>query len=106
MMQLDKNGVPKDMAADEKSPLDGVRNPMCGETPKPTTCYSENRATLHLHGGITPWISDGTPHQWTTPGGREHRLPEGRQRQQRARTCRTPAPVRRRSSTPTSRARG
>ena len=31
------------------------------------TAYSENRATLHLHGGNTPWISDGTPHQWTAP---------------------------------------
>jgi FtsP/CotA-like multicopper oxidase with cupredoxin domain len=29
--------------------------------------YTQNRATLHLHGGATPWISDGTPHQWTTP---------------------------------------
>jgi FtsP/CotA-like multicopper oxidase with cupredoxin domain len=29
--------------------------------------YSENRATIHLHGGDTPWISDGTPHQWITP---------------------------------------
>src|SRR5438270_3828726 len=27
----------------------------------------QNRATLHLHGGASPWISDGTPHQWTTP---------------------------------------
>jgi FtsP/CotA-like multicopper oxidase with cupredoxin domain len=31
--------------------------------------YTQNRATLHLHGGNTPWISDGTPHQWTTPAG-------------------------------------
>ncbi|HSO70923.1 MAG TPA: hypothetical protein VLQ67_14975, partial [Arachnia sp.] len=23
-------------------------------------CYSDNRAIIHLHGGITPWISDGT----------------------------------------------
>ena len=30
-------------------------------------CFAENRATLHLHGGISPWISDGTPHQWITP---------------------------------------
>ncbi len=30
---------------------------------------SQNRATLHLHGGNTPWISDGTPHQWITPVG-------------------------------------
>jgi FtsP/CotA-like multicopper oxidase with cupredoxin domain len=31
--------------------------------------YLENRATIHLHGGNTPWISDGTPHQWTVPAG-------------------------------------
>jgi len=31
--------------------------------------YTQNRATTHLHGGATPWISDGTPHQWTTPKG-------------------------------------
>jgi FtsP/CotA-like multicopper oxidase with cupredoxin domain len=31
--------------------------------------YTQNRATLHLHGGNTPWISDGTPHQWVTPVG-------------------------------------
>jgi FtsP/CotA-like multicopper oxidase with cupredoxin domain len=31
------------------------------------TPYSQNRATLHLHGGNNPWISDGTPHQWTVP---------------------------------------
>ena len=29
--------------------------------------YLENRATVHMHGGNTPWISDGTPHQWTIP---------------------------------------
>ena len=31
--------------------------------------YKQNRATLHLHGGFPPWISDGTPHQWTVPAG-------------------------------------
>jgi FtsP/CotA-like multicopper oxidase with cupredoxin domain len=31
--------------------------------------YTQSRATLHLHGGNTPWISDGTPHQWTVPVG-------------------------------------
>ncbi len=31
--------------------------------------YTENRADIHLHGGLTPWISDGTPHQWVTPAG-------------------------------------
>jgi FtsP/CotA-like multicopper oxidase with cupredoxin domain len=33
------------------------------------TIFTQNRATLHLHGGATPWISDGTPHQWTVPVG-------------------------------------
>ena len=31
--------------------------------------YLDSRATVHLHGGNTPWISDGTPHQWTVPAG-------------------------------------
>ena len=77
MMTLDANGVPMEMAADEGTVTDGVRNPMCGQTPKPRTCYSENRATLHLHGGITPWISDGTPHQWVTPAGEDTAYPTG-----------------------------
>jgi FtsP/CotA-like multicopper oxidase with cupredoxin domain len=29
----------------------------------------QNRAAIHLHGGLSPWISDGTPHQWTMPVG-------------------------------------
>jgi FtsP/CotA-like multicopper oxidase with cupredoxin domain len=32
-----------------------------------TQVYTQNRATIHLHGGLSPWISDGTPHQWVTP---------------------------------------
>jgi hypothetical protein len=39
--------------------------------------YTENRATVHLHGGTTPWISDGTPHQWITPAGETTAYPEG-----------------------------
>jgi FtsP/CotA-like multicopper oxidase with cupredoxin domain len=35
----------------------------------PCAMFTENRATLHLHGGNTPWISDGTPNQWTAPVG-------------------------------------
>ncbi len=38
-----------------------------GMGPDGKSAYTENRATLHLHGGNTPWISDGTPHQWTAP---------------------------------------
>lgn len=39
--------------------------------------YTQNRATLHLHGGRTPWISDGTPHQWITPAGEMTPYPKG-----------------------------
>ncbi len=39
--------------------------------------YTENRANLHLHGGNTPWISDGTPNQWITPAGEDTVYPEG-----------------------------
>ena len=31
--------------------------------------FSQNRASIHWHGGDTPWISDGTPHQWIAPAG-------------------------------------
>jgi len=39
--------------------------------------YTQNRGTLHLHGGATPWISDGTPHQWITPAGEQTDYPKG-----------------------------
>ena len=40
--------------------------------------YTQNRAVIHLHGGATPWISDGTPHQWFTPAGETSPYTEGR----------------------------
>jgi FtsP/CotA-like multicopper oxidase with cupredoxin domain len=39
--------------------------------------YTQNRAELHLHGGATPWISDGTAHQWTTPLAENADYPQG-----------------------------
>ncbi|MGO4596840.1 multicopper oxidase domain-containing protein [Terrabacter sp. 2RAF25] len=59
------------------SVTDQVRNPDCTQEPKPSGCFKDNRATLHLHGGTTPWISDGTPHQWITPAGENTPWPEG-----------------------------
>jgi len=54
------------------------QNPMCSMPGlKDPGCYTENRATLHLHGGISPWISDGTPHQWITPAGENTAYPQG-----------------------------
>jgi len=48
-----------------------------GETPNGTEAYSQNRAAIHMHGGFTPWISDGTPYQWTTPAGEVTSYPKG-----------------------------
>ena len=31
--------------------------------------YPQNRASLHLHGGLTPWISGGSQYQWVAPRG-------------------------------------
>ena len=70
---------------DNGSVLDGVRNPVCDQSPKPASCYKDNRATLHLHGGLTPWISDGTPHQWITPAGETTLVAAGRGRPGRPR---------------------
>ena len=39
--------------------------------------YTKNRATLHLHGGDNPWVSDGTAHQWITPAGETGALTNG-----------------------------
>ena len=40
-----------------------------GMGPDGINTYTQNRTAIHLHGGDTPWISDGTPHQWWTPAG-------------------------------------
>ncbi|SNB47985.1 multicopper oxidase domain-containing protein [Geobacter sp. DSM 9736] len=45
--------------------------------PEISGMFSQNRATLHLHGGHSPWISDGTPHQWITPKGEDTPYPKG-----------------------------
>jgi FtsP/CotA-like multicopper oxidase with cupredoxin domain len=47
--------------------------------PMPLTLgmFPQNRATIHLHGGRTPWISDGTAHQWITPKDEVTAYPKG-----------------------------
>jgi FtsP/CotA-like multicopper oxidase with cupredoxin domain/fibronectin type 3 domain-containing protein len=59
--------------------MDMVRNPHCTDKSMREMCFTDNRATLHLHGGNVPWISDGTPHQWITPAdeGMNTMWPEG-----------------------------
>jgi len=69
-------GPPSDLG----TVMDEVRNPICSENLKGEKwdkCFKDNRATLHLHGGVSPWISDGTPHQWITPAGENTMWPQG-----------------------------
>ena len=57
-----------------------VNPTLCGAGTGPlggTELYTQNRATMHLHGGLTPWISDGTPYQWITPAGTNTSYPTG-----------------------------
>lgn len=66
------NGPNVDAAGNPVSFPDGKAYCTVAEALVPgTTCvygdYSLDRAEIHLHGGFTPWISDGTPHQWFTP---------------------------------------
>jgi len=42
-----------------------------------TEFYTQNRTAIHLHGGLTPWISDGTANQWFTPAGETTSYPTG-----------------------------
>ena len=62
------NNLPAGAAGNLKIPTDltvmGSGLGLASGSPIP---YLQNRATVHLHGGNTPWISDGTPHQWTIP---------------------------------------
>ena len=48
-----------------------------GVGPDGVNKYTQNRVTLHLHGGATPWISDGTTHQWTVPVNEYTAYPKG-----------------------------
>jgi FtsP/CotA-like multicopper oxidase with cupredoxin domain len=77
MMGSGMGPMPMPPAVDDGTVMDEVRNPACTGYPKPDMCFADNRATLHLHGGITPWISDGTPHQWVTPANETTPWPEG-----------------------------
>ncbi len=48
-----------------------------GDGPMMGEMYTQNRATVHLHGNNTVWISDGTAHQWITPAGENTSYPKG-----------------------------
>lgn len=43
--------------------------PGAGSTPTVGENFPQNRVAIHLHGGDSPWINDGTPHQWVAAAG-------------------------------------
>ena len=62
--------IPVDTTIMGSGPYEINFDPETNETiPTTTGTFAQNRAVIHLHGGRTPWISDGTPHQWITPAG-------------------------------------
>lgn len=71
------DGIEPPAPLDQGTVMDEVRNQVCTEYPKNDACFKDNRQTLHLHGGMNPWISDGTPHQWITPANEITPWPEG-----------------------------
>lgn len=48
-----------------------------GNTATAQETYNQNRVSIHLHGGDSPWISDGTPHQWFVPANDPTSYKEG-----------------------------
>jgi len=70
--------VPVDTSIMGAGPFEVDYDPVTKETTALTTGdFTQNRGELHLHGGRTPWISDGTPHQWITPAGEVTDYPTG-----------------------------
>jgi spore coat protein A len=53
---------PKHILPVDLTVMAGPNGQMVGDLPL-------NRHATHLHGGLTPWFSDGTPFQWYTPFG-------------------------------------
>jgi FtsP/CotA-like multicopper oxidase with cupredoxin domain len=70
------NLLPTDAGGDLFIPVDTTVMG-AGMGPNGMEMYTENRATVHLHGNNSVWISDGTPHQWITPAGETTSYPEG-----------------------------
>ena len=70
------NSLPTGAAGDLFLPVDTTIMG-AGMGPDGMNMYTQNRATVHLHGNNTVWISDGTPHQWTTPAGETTAYPKG-----------------------------
>ncbi|MEI8170071.1 MAG: multicopper oxidase domain-containing protein [Rhodoferax sp.] len=65
---LDANGKVTARNGDIFLPVDESL-PGAGTSPTAGEPFPQNRVAIHMHGGDSPWISDGTPHQWFTAAG-------------------------------------
>jgi hypothetical protein len=68
------NNLPSGAAGNLFLPVDGTlmgagMGPPDPDPSGPFGNFTQNRVSIHLHGGFPPWYSDGTPHQWFTPAG-------------------------------------
>lgn len=62
LMSVTNQAPDRDLIPVDPTMMAGPDGLMVGDLPR-------NRITPHLHGGFTPWFSDGTPFQWYTPRG-------------------------------------
>jgi spore coat protein A len=61
-----KKGVPLQFTFNNLLP---ATHPIPVDTTIPGANQARNRAAVHLHGGLVPWISDGGPFDWFAPDG-------------------------------------
>ena len=63
------NQLPAGEAGDLFLPVDDTTAGAGTGPEEDDAVYPQNRASLHLHGGLTPWISGGSQYQWIAPAG-------------------------------------
>ncbi len=59
-------GVPLQLTFKNKLPAKAI---IPVDATIPGANQAQNRTTVHLHGGLVPWISDGGPFDWWAPNG-------------------------------------
>lgn len=66
------NRLPAGKAGDLFLPVDTTTTGAGAGPEGGDAVYPQNRASLHLHGGLTPWISGGSQYQWIAPAGEKN----------------------------------
>ncbi len=66
-IMIGQRGVPIQITFSNNLP--GLRHILPVDKTIPGANQGVNRAAVHLHGGLVPWISDGGPFDWFSPTG-------------------------------------